>query len=119
MNVAETYVYIRKWGPCTRKILNLMSRPSHKRAHVEEQFADEARYAATDICAQPDAYAHSERKLAPSEGFAILFMKPHRPLVPGTPLVATSGRSIHYIPTPYLAEIFHPARQAIANGNAL
>ena len=96
MNVAETYGYISKWGPCTREISNLMSRPSDMRAHVEEQFADEAKVAAKAICAQPDAYAHPERKLAPSEGFAILFMKPHRPLVPGTPLVATSGRSIHH-----------------------
>ncbi|KAI0682626.1 hypothetical protein C8Q76DRAFT_322288 [Earliella scabrosa] len=99
MNVAETFGYISKWGPCTRKILDLMS-------------------AATDICAQPAAYAKPETSLTPSTGESI-FIKPHRPLAPGTQSVANSAKSFYHIPTPHLSEIFHSARQSMDNEKAL
>ena len=119
MNVAETYGYISKWGPCTRKILDLMSQPSDLRPSLEEEFTEAAIGAATDICAQPAAYAKPETRLTPSTGSTVLFIKPHRPLAPGTQSVANSAKSFYHIPTPHLSEIFHSARQSMDNEKAL
>ncbi|TFK82090.1 hypothetical protein K466DRAFT_590791 [Polyporus arcularius HHB13444] len=117
LDVAEAYRYIDKWGPCTRTVLDLLSRPSESRASVEDGLTKAAKTAAKAICAGPAAYANPERQRTPSVGFAILFMLPHWLLDPDISLVASSGQSISQIPTPYLAEILHRERQSLAKNS--
>lgn len=117
--MAETNRYISGWGPCTRTILDLLSQPFDTRPLLERQYVKRAQTAAEVICAHPAAYAAPETIMAPSVGFTILFVVPHRPLVPGTSRVASSVDSICQIPTPYLSEVFNSVRRSLANEKAL
>ncbi len=117
--MTETNRYLSQWGPCTRTILDLLSRPFDSRTPLERQYVQEVQAAAEVICAHPLAYAYPETLMAPSVGSAIFFVIPYRPLVPGTSRVVCSVSSTNYIPTPYLSEIFHSARQSLAKEKAL
>ncbi|TFK82894.1 hypothetical protein K466DRAFT_529784 [Polyporus arcularius HHB13444] len=119
LNVAETNRYFSQWGPCTRTILDLLSRSFDSRLAAEDNYIQAAQTAAEVICAHPAAYANPVTIMAPSVGLTILFVVPYRPLVPGTSRVARSVRSIYHIPTTYLSEIFNSVRQSLAYEKAL
>ncbi len=116
--MAETNRYFSQWGPCTRTILDLLSRSFDSRLAAEDNYIQAAQTAAEVICTHPDAYANPVTIMAPSVGLTILFVVPYRPLVPGTSRIARSVRSIYHIPTTYLSEIVNSVRQSLANENA-
>ncbi|RDX40177.1 hypothetical protein OH76DRAFT_1490510 [Lentinus brumalis] len=119
LDVAEAYRFTSKWGPCTRTILALLNASSDERASIEKDLTKTAKTAAKAICADPAAYAYPETQRTPSVGFTILFASPYRLLDPDTSQVVGSVHMNYSIPTIHLSQIFHIARQSIANVAAL
>ncbi|THH19320.1 hypothetical protein EUX98_g8802 [Antrodiella citrinella] len=108
--------YIRKWGPCTRTIIKILTAPTAVRSSVEVTLAHAAKSAAETVCNNPAVYMSIALPgLAHSQGSAILFARPYRP----PHKVYSDAGAKFAVPTAFLDDIFHTAATSRTNSIAL